>query len=194
MGSFDIVNRVDGASSARERILSAAATLVERSPWERVTTRMVCAAADVTAPTLYHHFGDKAGLATALADHAFRTSFTGRRSRAHSDDPIEILRFAWDAHVQFGLEHRWLYSVMFGESRPDESLPGALIARGAFLEVLRLLDGEGALGIPVERAALVIEAAVVGMTFQAIRSGLDAAASAHMREAILASLSPRAAR
>lgn len=30
------------------------------------TTRAVCKAAGVTSPTLYHHFGDKDGLALAL--------------------------------------------------------------------------------------------------------------------------------
>ncbi len=180
--------RVDRSEGTRERILRAALALVRERPWEEVTTRMVCAAADVTPPTLYHHFGDKSGLATAVADLAFLETFTGRRSLAHSRDPVEVLRFAWGAHVDFGVRNRWLYALMFGWSRPDDSLPGAVSARMVFWQVLERLESAGELSVPVPRAALVFESAVVGMTFQAIRSGLDVEASEHARDAVLASL------
>ena len=182
------MGRVDRPDGTRERILRAALALVLERPWEEVTTRMVCSAADVTPPTLYHHFGDKSGLATAVADRAFLKTFTGERSFAHSQDPVEILRFAWGAHVEFGLRHRWLYSLMFGWSRPDDTLPGAVSARMVFWQVLERLESAGELSVPVPRAALVFESAVVGMTFQAIRSGLDLEAREHARDAVLASL------
>jgi AcrR family transcriptional regulator len=176
------------STETADRIEQAAFTLLADAPWESISTRQICAAADVTAPTLYHHFGDKRGLGRAVANRAFLRYFVGERTRAHSDDAVARLRFAWDAHVEFGLTHRALYSLMFGEGRADDDLPGAVVARAVFREILGDLAARGALRAPVDRAALVLEGSLVGATFQAIRSGFDADVSTHLREAVLASV------
>lgn len=171
-----------------ERIEQAAMALLDSAPWESISTRQICARADVSLPTLYHHFGDKRGLGLAVANKGFLHYFTGRRTLAHSGDPVERLRFAWDAHVEFGLSHRGLYSLMFGEGRADDDLPGAVIARDVFRRLLGDVARNGGLLVPADRAALVLEGSLVGATFQALRSGFDAAVSAHLRDAVLASL------
>ena len=52
--------------TVRTRILETAAGLLAQSADADVSTRAVCDAAGVTAPTLYHHFGDKDGLLAAV--------------------------------------------------------------------------------------------------------------------------------
>jgi AcrR family transcriptional regulator len=52
--------------TARESLLDAARSAVERLPWPIVRMVEVAAAAGVSRQTLYNEFGDKAGLGTAL--------------------------------------------------------------------------------------------------------------------------------
>ena len=54
--------------TVRTRILETAAGLLAQSADVDVSTRAICDAAGVTAPTLYHHFGDKDGLLAAVVD------------------------------------------------------------------------------------------------------------------------------
>ncbi|MBL1117479.1 TetR family transcriptional regulator [Streptomyces sp. 110] len=52
--------------AARESLLDAAFTALERRPWARVKMSEVAAAAGVSRQTLYNEFGSKEGLARAL--------------------------------------------------------------------------------------------------------------------------------
>lgn len=52
----------------REQIVDAADELARKEGLERITIRAVCGALDVTAPTLYWHVDNKAGLVRALLD------------------------------------------------------------------------------------------------------------------------------
>ena len=52
----------DGQLPAKTRLLKAAADLLATSAGQPVTTRQITSLAGVTAPTLYHHFGDLASL------------------------------------------------------------------------------------------------------------------------------------
>ena len=54
----------------RDRIVSAAQTLISAGGREAATTRAVASAAAVQAPTIYRLFGDKRGLMDAVAEHA----------------------------------------------------------------------------------------------------------------------------
>lgn len=172
----------------RQRIIEVTADLLLRHPATAVSTRDICKAADVTAPTLYYHFGDKEGLFDAVAAFGFETYFAGKHSLAYSDDPVEILLYAWDAHVEFGVAHPTLYTLMFGTTRSDRDSPAGLKSRALITEVLMRVARAGRLRINVDQATLVIEAAYVGTTLQAIRSGYDAAISRHLRDAVLGSI------
>jgi AcrR family transcriptional regulator len=63
--------------TARESLLEAARTAVERRPWPVVRMVEVAAAAGVSRQTLYNEFGDKAGLGTALVDRQVRRFLDG---------------------------------------------------------------------------------------------------------------------
>ena len=79
--------------TVRSRILETAAGLLAQSADADVSTRAICDAASVTAPTLYHHFGDKDGLLAAVVDFGWAAFLETKRAVAAvvhdhvADDP-----------------------------------------------------------------------------------------------------------
>src|SRR6187551_3820138 len=106
------------ARPTRERIIEAAAKLLTEGGREAVSTRAVCAAAGVQAPTLYRIFGNKHGLLEAVASHGFAAYLQSKTSLAAGPDPVQDLRHGWDLHLGFGLAHPALYTLIYGEPRP----------------------------------------------------------------------------
>src|SRR5436309_521150 len=105
--------------NARDRLLRAAATLMNESGERTLSTRGVCAMAGVRAPTLYHHFGSKQGLIDAVIRHGF-TQYVAPASPHESSDPVQDVRRGWDRHVQFGLEHPTFYALLYGQVEPGK--------------------------------------------------------------------------
>lgn len=174
-------------TGTRDRILQAAARLLAESGGTPVSTRAVCAAAGVGAPTLYHHFGDKDGLLDAVVTYGFERYLAKKRARPSTGDPVEDLRLGWDAHVEFGLGQPAFYALMYGGGRPASaaSEEGHRILLGMTEEVARA----GRLRVPVKTAARMIHAASVGVTLSLIASGGDdPEVSVRTREAVLAAV------
>ena len=69
-------------SAVKTRILEAAAELIAESPDADISTREVCEAAGVSAPSIYHYFGDKEGLLAAVVDHAVACYLDSKREAA----------------------------------------------------------------------------------------------------------------
>lgn len=176
------------AVDTRQRILEATAELLQRSPVEPVSTRAICDAAGVTAPTLYHHFGDKDGLYDAVVTYGFESYLAAKHELTPTADPVEDLRHAWNAHVEFGITHPALYSLMYGTARAGVGSPAAAEARAVLIALLERVAQAGRMRIDIEQATSAIEAACVGATLQAIRGGDDAALSEQLRDAVFASV------
>ncbi|MGP4015780.1 TetR/AcrR family transcriptional regulator [Saccharopolyspora sp. 5N708] len=153
---------------ARERILHAAARLLTEADGEPVSTRAICAAAGVGAPTLYHHFGDKAGLFEAVVTHGFESYLAEKRATPSTGDPVEDLVRGWDAHVEFGRTHPAFYTLMYGSAKPGKLPAAAGEAHASLVRQLTEVARAGRLQVDVELAAGCIEAAAVGVTLQAI--------------------------
>ncbi len=64
----------------RAALLAAALKVLEEEGEARFSTRSVCAISNVTAPTLYHHYGSADGLLSAAIAEAFAQFLGGRRS------------------------------------------------------------------------------------------------------------------
>lgn len=174
--------------STRQRIVTVAAELLQESPDVPVSTRKICEAAGVTAPTLYHHFGDKEGLYDAVAAYGFEAYLEAKRTLVHSDDPVSDLRNAWDAHVEFGVGKPALYSLMYGNTRARLASPAAQEARTVLADLLTAVARAGRLAIAEELATPVVEAACVGATLQAIKDGYDPSISHHLRDTVIDSV------
>lgn len=159
---------IDGQLPPKVRLLRAAAGLLAKSGGAAVSTRQITQLAGVTAPTLYHHFGDKEGLFDAVVAAGFEEYVAGERDFAPSGQPLEDIRRMWDQHVQFGLKQPELYLVMFGNIRP-ESRPAVVADAEALMEeMLNKAAVAGQLAVPPKEAARSILAANVGVTLMLI--------------------------
>lgn len=148
---------------ARTRILDSTAALLERLGPEDMSIRDVCQAAEVTTPTVYHHFGDKKGLLRAVSTEGFERYLKAKRQRHTSSDPVADLRLAWENHIGFGLEHPAFYRLMFGVRNAEESRPEQE-AHEMLLGLLTRLAEVGRLRVPPKEAATTIRTAAVGTT------------------------------
>ncbi|MGH3373617.1 MAG: TetR/AcrR family transcriptional regulator [Actinoallomurus sp.] len=173
-------------SGTRERILQAAARLLADSGGAPVSTRAVCAAAGVGAPTLYHHFGDKDGLLDAVVAFGFDRYLAEKRSLRTTGDPVEDVRRGWDAHVEFGLAQPAFYALMYGAGRRAAASEEAY---RILLHMTEQVARAGRLRVPVKTAAAMLHAASVGVTLQLI-SGKEQEPelSPRTRDAILAAI------
>lgn len=172
----------------RRSIIEVTAQLLQAAPAGDVSTRDICQAAGITAPTLYHHFGDKNGLYDAVAVFGFESYLTEKRAVSKSKDPVKNLVKAWDAHVGFGVNNPALYTLMYGSPRAAVGSPAAAEAREIIVRLLDAVARVGRLRVDIELAVSAVEAACVGATLQAIREGYDPTVSAQLRDTVLASV------
>ncbi|WP_329385400.1 TetR/AcrR family transcriptional regulator [Streptomyces sp. NBC_01716] len=153
--------------STRARILEVAARLVAESPNGDVSTRAVCDAAQVGAPALYRHFGDKEGLLSAVVDHGFDKYLETKRERTPQDDPIEDLRKGWDNHVEFALDNPNLYRLMYSPAMRTPPA-AALESHEMLTRDLRRAAADGKLSLAPEAAAQVVMSANVGVALMLV--------------------------
>ncbi len=176
-------------SPTETRLIHATIELLERGGREAVTTRAVSEAAGAQPPTIYRKFGDMEGLLAAVATHGFEEYLASKRNRPRMEDPVDDLRQGWDLHVEFGVTHPAVYSLMYGGSLSDVAAvaEAAAILRGL---VERIAEA-GRLRVGVELAAQVVHAAGMGVTLSLIRTRpeeRDPMLSELTREAVLAAL------
>lgn len=188
---------LDGQLPPKMRLLRAAAELLATSGGAAVSTRQITQRAGVTAPTLYHHFGDKEGLFDAVVAAGFEEYVAGEHDFAPSGQPLEDIRRLWDNHVQFGLKQPELYLVMFGNIRP-ESRPAIVADAEALMEdMLNKAAAAGQLNVPPKEAARSVLAANVGVTLMLITEKAperNLELSAMTRDAMIFAISTEQAR
>ncbi len=148
--------------STRDALFHAAERLLEQEGPHGVTTRAVCEAAKVKAPTLYHHFGDKTGLLDAVVERGIVLFIERKRGIPATDDALADLVSGWEDFVDFALGRPRLYQLMvqrLGEN--PQLLSAAMATTDARLE--RLAD-EGRLvtDLSFARSALLVVSTGVG--------------------------------
>jgi AcrR family transcriptional regulator len=137
----------------RETLVAAALTILEQKGAAQFSTRAVCAIANVTAPTLYHHFGSADGLLSAAVAEAFREFLESKRIAKRSSDPAIALRQGWDNYVRFAAERPRLYAAMIGRVLLGATIPAAEQARAVHLEHIKTMAAQGRLTMPAKAAA-----------------------------------------
>jgi len=147
--------------ATEDRILSVAADILEKDGAEAVTTRAVCQAAGITAPTLYHHFGDKDGLLRAVVANGVKTFMAQKRANRRTADALADLKRGWDRWIAFGLERPRLFRLMVESTRSDPSAnQEAFVIMRSTIE---RLGAEGRLTTGVDTAARTMWAAANGV-------------------------------
>lgn len=172
----------------RERIIRAAVELLASGGRDAVSTRAVCAAADVQTPTIYRHFGDMRGLLDAAVTRCLENYLHAKRTRPREHDPVKDLRRGWDLHVEFGLTNPGVYALLYGDPRAD-GRPAAIVEGEAMLRgMVERVAKAGRLRVAVERAVQMIHAACRGVTLTLISTPpteRDQGLSTAIREAVL---------
>ncbi|UQT61380.1 TetR/AcrR family transcriptional regulator [Streptomyces durmitorensis] len=176
--------------STRERILEVAANLVAESEDGDVSTRAVCEAAQVGAPALYRHFGDKQGLLSAVVDHGFDKYLATKRQREATADPVDDLCDGWDSHVDFALRNPNLYRLM---NSPAMRTPpaAALESHQILTRDLERAAAQGKLRLAPELAAQMVMSANVGVALMLVArpaTFADRGMSRRVRDAVHAAV------
>jgi AcrR family transcriptional regulator len=170
--------RADAARNA-ERVLAAARRLFAERGVAAVTMSDVAAAAGVAKGTVFHRFGDRAGLARALVDDAERDLqerlLYGPAPLGPGAPPRERLLAFLGALAELTVEHRALLLEVDGAS------PGARYRTGAYRAWLQhVVWLIGALDVPGDRALLahmlLAPLAADAVTYLYEDEGVDAAA------------------
>ena len=174
-------------TGTREKLISAAADMIARSPGEDFSLRAVCERVGVKLPTAYHFFGSKQGLVDAVVEHGFDMYIAEKQAMEWTGDPIQDIRTGWDAHVDFGLANPGFYALMYGKVQPGHA-PAAQSRPAEILLGLTTKAAElGRLAVSPDQASAHILATNIGVTLRQIILGADPELSAAVREgAILA--------
>ncbi len=173
-------------TSPRDRLLLAAAELLEAAQGAEVSTRAITERAGVQAPTLYHHFGSKRGLEDAVATHGFKQFLAERENAGGSHDPIDDIREGWDLHVRYGLENPSFYGLVYGRAIPGKPCGVVAEVEAMILRALEPAARAGRLRVPAEQAAREILAASTGVVLTLItQPGDDLSLSDDVRDAVL---------
>lgn len=184
-------------SAARERdvertrraILAAVEDLLSAGGEAAVSIREVCARAGVTAPTVYHHFGDKDALVDRVVDACFAEFDRALAAGRIPEDPVEAMRWAFDRYVAYGVAHPAHYRLLFPRRR-ERATPSALASFDRLRRGVQAIADAGRLAVPVQDAAAAFWSAVHGATSLVIAGfwAADAPAVRLVRDAILAQL------
>ena len=178
---------VEETASARDRLLAAAAELLDAAQGAPVSTRAICDRAGVRAPTLYHHFGNKQGLVDAVVEYGLGQYAPA--ADADSGDPVADVRRGWDQHVRYGLDHPAFYALLYGRVAAGRPCRVTAVAERQLRVLLERLDRPGLLLVAPAVAAQQIVAANVGITLQLIaqpEGSADVEQSRALRETVLA--------
>jgi AcrR family transcriptional regulator len=181
-----------GRSPVREALLGAALAIAIADGVDAVSTRAVCAAVGVQAPTLYHHFGDRAGLIRAIVDRAFEEYFAQKDVAVPAGStPEQEVAAGWDRHVAFARAYPGLYPAMYPVSGQQSAHleRSAALLRAGFERLAR--EGALAPGVTPHLADAALRAALRGVAHAVAAepsSPDNQQVSATVRDAVIARL------
>ncbi|RBP15521.1 TetR family transcriptional regulator [Roseiarcus fermentans] len=152
--------------STKERIIAAAANLLDSGGPSAVTLRAVGDAAGISQSAPYRHFTDKRALLDAMVRHIIQQMRTAvDTARIQAATPLAALSLVVGQYYQFARRFPARYRLLLEESRSDN--PVGTEARQAFMTVADLVEdaqraGELREGDPAQIVAIIF-GAVHGM-------------------------------
>ncbi len=175
---------------ARERIVSAGATVLAMSPDGEIAVRELCEAAEVTPATVNQYFGDRVGLLTAIIEHSFGEYLEATATLPDHLDPVEELTYRWDAHLEFARRQPTQYRAMFA---PGVLASETVLARihEQLLDSLDRCAAQRRLAVPREDAARLIASSCVGVALSMLSAdpaAPDPAVANRLRDTVLATV------
>jgi AcrR family transcriptional regulator len=154
----------DTSAPVSDRLLAAAADLLQQGGVGAVSTRAVAAAAGTQPPILYRNFGDKDGLIEAVTLHILDDYIIRKRDLLeHSGDAVDDLRRLWDLFVDFGFAQPDCFALIYGNVRRGEAISAAAETTVTLLrDAIARIGDAGRLRMSVERATELFQSCGVG--------------------------------
>lgn len=177
----------------REQLVRHALAVIDAHGMKACTTRAVCARSGVTAPTLYHHFGDSDGLLDAAVSLGFVQFMERKRAQPRRRNPLLQVMAGWDDYLAFARERPELYVAMSMRALDGRQVSAARESRQHLISRLERLDARQGLALPIETVADILWATVHAAAMLHIRKGSSeglAAAVSALRDAARHALRP----
>ena len=115
MASMTSSSTNDGdAGGVRERLLEAAAELLDDEGPQALTARRIAAAAGTSTMAVYTHFGGMPALVKQIVAEGFTRLDQHQAEVPHTDDPLADLLALAMAYRDNAMQNPHLYAVMFG--------------------------------------------------------------------------------
>ncbi len=108
---------------ARRAILDATEALLLADGYDGFSIRRLVERCGYTAPTIYHHFGDKDGLLDALLEERFAKLTRQLKRVPRGDDPVATIRGLALAFVRFGRKHPTHFRLLSAPRAGHEGPP-----------------------------------------------------------------------
>lgn len=153
--------RLPAKAGLHDEIVRVSIQLGSELGEEGVTMRAIASRLGVSATALYQHFESKAAILREIRFLGVRTLLEAQEPATHVDDPVERIHALAKHYIDFAVENRWLYKVLFYEDEVDWSDLNA--------------DEREHLAAPLKAARSACEAGVAAGVF---RSDIDLDASA----------------
>ena len=147
--------RIGAKLKTEDALLRAAESLLERGGPDAVTTRAVCDAAKVGAPTLYHHYGDKNGLLDALVAKGVTAFLKRKQAVADTADAQADLVSGWQDFIGFALERPQLFRLMVQRVGDNPRILDAAMERTEARLIRLANEGRLVTDVPFARRSLL---------------------------------------
>ncbi len=148
-------------SAAPALILATTERLLLEGGIDAVSIRRVADGSGYSAPTIYHHFGDKRGLIDALLEERFSVVHQLMAAIPPEPDPAVYLRNAVSEFIRFALENPDHYRLLATPLESEPNVPSADAARELVRSALEVLADEGTLATRDAEAAFQVIWAVL---------------------------------
>jgi AcrR family transcriptional regulator len=146
--------RLRARRDVQRAILDATEAILVEDGYEAVSMRRLAARCGYTAPTIYHHFGDKPRLIDALLEERFRRLLAQLARVPTAADPVEQLRRYAGCFVRFALRNPRHYRLLATpRPNPAAAVPAMEEVREVLRRPMRALEASGRLTVPDEETA-----------------------------------------
>jgi TetR/AcrR family transcriptional regulator len=117
----------------RSHILAVALKAFARKGYDGVGVQEIAVGAGITKPTLYHYYGNKEGLLTAIGEKYFYPFLEKLKAATQMEASLEeALQTAMDCYFRFASSHRDFYRLLLGMMfAPPESKAYEVMAQFA---------------------------------------------------------------
>lgn len=153
-------------ADVKDKLLDVAYRVLEKEGASALTTRRVCEEAGVTMPTLYHHFGNRDGLLSAVHGVTLEKFMAKKRALAPTADPIADLRAGCEMVLEFAADHPAVTLAVLARAVEQPSM----LSQGYALMKHRIerCGKSDLLRVPVGQAAEHVWAIVQGLSLSIV--------------------------